>query len=161
MKRLLILICLSAFLLCGCSSSGQRFKNPVTFYYVQEAYQYGTDGGVIAPEEREAAGHQEDLAYMMALYLMGPSEDGLVSPIPRGTRVLVAKKSGSSVSIKLSDTTSTMSDAAFTRACACMTMTLLDMTKAETVNFQSGSRNVTMSRDSLILFDTSHLEEPK
>lgn len=161
MKRLLIFICLLSFLLCGCSANGQLFKNPVTFYYIQEQYQYGENAGVIAAEEREAAGHQNDLTYLMALYMMGPSEDGLVSPIPRGTRVLEVKNSGTSISLKLSDTTSTMSDTDFTRACACITLTLLDMTEAEKVSFQSGSRSLTMSRDTLVLFDNSQLEEPK
>lgn len=159
MKRILIIFCLIAFLLCGCSSAGQRYKSPVTFYYIQEQYQYGSNAGVVSSEEREAAGHTEDLSYLMALYLMGPSEDGLVSPISRGTRVLEVKRSGTSINLSLSDTVSSMSDTDFTKACACITLTLLDLTDAQKVTIQSGTRNVTMSRDTIILFDNSHLEE--
>lgn len=159
MKKLTALLLLLSLLLCGCGPSGQHLKDPVTFYYLLDKYEhdykYGEEPVVFAPEEREASGHRNDLNYLLALYLIGPSEEGLRSPVPWGTRVLELEESGKHITLKLSDTTSSMSDIDFTRACACLTLTCLDLTDADKVTVQSGDRSVTMTRDTLILFDDS------
>lgn len=159
-KRLIVLLPLLSLLLCGCGSAGQRLKSPVTFYYVMDQYPYGGSGGVIASEQREAAGHK-DLSYLLALYMLGPSEEDLHSPIPAGTRVHYVKNNAAGITVSLSDTAESLSDSDFSLACACLTMTLLDMTSAERVTIQCGSRNVSMTRDSLILYDNTQLEETK
>ncbi len=48
-----------------------------------------------------------------------------------------------------------MTDTEFTLACACLTMTTLSITGGDEVTITSGSRSVTMSRDSLTLIDDS------
>lgn len=161
MKKCTLLLLLLAVLLSGCGAAGQRIKEPVTFYYIMEEYQYGKRSGVFASEEREAAGHREDLAYLLALYLIGPSEDGLISPIPDGTKIFSLESDDTALVLRLSDTTDTMSDADFTRAGACLTLTCFELTNAETVTVQSGSRSVTMSRDNLIFIDDSLTAESK
>ncbi|MGM9549806.1 MAG: GerMN domain-containing protein [Faecousia sp.] len=153
MKRIACLLLSLCLLLSGCS--GERIKDPVTFYYPRQEYQYGTADGVIASELREASGHTGDLRYLLALYLIGPSSEDLVSPLPRGTRLLQARQEGSAVTLELTDTAQAMTDAEFTLACACLTMTCLSVTGAEKVTITSGSRCVTMSPDSLTLFDDS------
>ena len=86
MKRFFcLLLCLCLFL-PGCS--GELMKNPVTFYYPRQEYRYGAEDGVISSEQREASGHTNDLRYLLSLYLIGPSSDELVSPLPWGTRLL-------------------------------------------------------------------------
>ena len=86
MKRFFcLLLCLCLFL-PGCS--GELMKNPVTFYYPRREYRYGAEDGVISSEQREASGHANDLRYLLSLYLIGPSSDELVSPLPWGTRLL-------------------------------------------------------------------------
>lgn len=155
MKRLISL----AFLLCltftGCAKFGDRIKEPVTFYYLRAEYQYGSDSGVIGSEEREASGHRENLSYLLALYLMGPSGEDLVSPIPRGIRFLSVEQTDTLITLNLSDTASVLTDADYSLACACLTLTCLDLTEAETVTVNSGTRSVTMTWDNLILYDSS------
>ena len=153
MKRFLcLLLCLCLFL-PGCS--GELMKNPVTFYYPRREYQYGAEDGVISSEQREASGHADDLHYLLSLYLIGPSSDELVSPLPWGTRLLRVSREDGTITLELTDTSFTMTDTEFTLACACLTMTTLSITGGDGVTITSGSRSVTMSRDSLTLIDDS------
>ena len=155
MKRLLCLVLALCLILPGCAVSKERLREPVTFYYPRRQYQYGAEDGVISSEQREAAGHRDDLSYLLALYLIGPSDEALVSPLPWGTRILKTTQKGTAVTLKLTDTALTMTDTEFSLACACLTMTCLSVTDAQTVKITSGSRSVTMSRDNLTLFDDS------
>ncbi len=150
MKRLLCLTLGLCLLLPGC---GERLKEPVTFYYLRANYQYGSADGVIASEEREASGHRENLSYLLALYLMGPADEELSAPLPKSTRVLSAERSGHAVILELSD--KELTDAEFTLACACLTLTCLEMVGGETVTVTIGAHTATMSRDSLTLYDSS------
>ena len=99
MKRFLcLLLCLCLFL-PGCS--GELMKNPVTFYYPRREYRYGAEDGVISSEQREASGHTNDLRYLLSLYLIGPSSDELVSPLPWGTRLLGVSRENGTVTLEL------------------------------------------------------------
>lgn len=155
MKRFLCFSLLLCFVLSGCGIFSERIKEPVRFYYLRSEYQYDNQDGVIVSEEREASGHRDDLSYLLALYLMGPSQEELVSPIPRGTQIFSAKQDGSDVTLTLSDTSKTLSDIDLSLACACLSLTCLDLTNADRVIINSGERTVTMSRDTLTLFDSS------
>ena len=153
MKRFLcLLLCLCLFL-PGCS--GELMKNPVTFYYPRREYQYGAEDGVISSEQREASGHTNDLRYLLSLYLIGPSSDELVSPLPWGTRLLGVSRENATSTLELTDTAQSVTDTEFTLACACLTMTTLSITGGDEVVITSGSRSVTMRRDSLTLIDDS------
>lgn len=149
MKRLTIMLILLSTLLCGC---GERLKEPVTFYYIRSGYEADMSA-VLDSEEREASGHRDDLSYLMALYLMGPAEEDLQSPVPPGTSIFSAKQTGSIVTLHLSDTSDSMTDAQFTLACSCLTLTCLELTEAEYVTINSGDRSVTMNADMLLLQD--------
>ena len=154
MKRFFPLFLILCLLLSGCGLAGEHFKEPVPFYYLRSEYEYFTQDGVIVSEEREASGHREDLTYLLALYLMGPSEEELVSPLPRGIRIFKSEQTTDGITLQLSDSTATMTDLDFSLACACLTLTCLEITDAETVTINSGERSVTMSRDTLSLFDS-------
>ncbi len=155
MKRFCCLLLCLSLLLTGCGFFGERIKEPVTFYYLRDEYQFGSGGGVIGSEIREASGHRDSLSYLLALYLIGPSDEELHSPIPRGINIFSAELVENTVKLKLSDTSASLTDAGFSLACACLTLTCLDLTGAEEVTITSGSRSVTMSRDNLTLFDST------
>lgn len=155
MKRLTGLVLLLCLVFSGCGTSGERIVEPVTFYYLQTNYSYGSEGSVIASEEREASGHRRDLNYLLALYLMGPSSEALASPVPQGTRVLFVEPEGTAIHLNLSDAAEALTDAEFSLACACLTLTCLDLTGADAVTVTCGSRSVTMNHENLTLFDSS------
>lgn len=153
MKRVLTLILAISFLLSGCSFSGEHLKEPVTFYYVRADYPFTAKDSIFAAEEREASGHREDLSYLMALYLIGPTGEDLVSPIPKGTRIYSAELNEDTVCLNMSNTDSTLTDSGFTIACACLSLTCIGLTGAAKVTITSGERTVTMTADTLMLYD--------
>lgn len=150
--RILSLILSLGILLSGCGFFGERIKEPATFYYLCDSYQEDLCC-VIVSEEREASGHVGDLSYLLALYLMGPSNDEYVSPLPVGITIASQINSGHIV-LELPDTSHTLSDMEFSLACACLTLTCLEITDAEDVTILSGSRTKTMSHSTLTLYDT-------
>ena len=155
MKRFFPLFLILCLLLSGCGLAGEHFKEPVPFYYLRSEYEYFTQDGVIVSEEREASGHREDLTYLLALYLMGPSEEELVSPLPRGIRIFKSEQTTDGITLQLSDSTATMTDLDFSLACACLTLTCLDISEEETVMILWGEEIITMDESCLTLFDNS------
>lgn len=162
MKRLLCLMLLGALLLSGCSGQGQHFKEPVTFYYLRSQFEYGSSQRIMEGEEREASGHRGDLRYLMALYLVGPTSEELRAPLPVGTRILSVEREDAAVTLTLSEMPASMTDSAFSLACACLTRTCMELTRADTVTVISGTRTATMGADNLIFtdhYDTIATEE--
>ena len=160
MKRILcaaLALILAASLLPGC---GERGKDPGTFYYLRSGDPENMDT-MIASETREAAGHRDNLRYLLAFYLMGPAGKDLSSPLPRSTVIYSLEQEPDSVIITLSDTSASLSDSEFSLACACLSLTCMELVPAEEVTITSGSRSLTLRRDNLILTDTVKPEEDK
>lgn len=142
-------------LLPGC---GERLKEPVTFYYLRDSYQEDMNG-LFASEEREVAGYRDNLKYLLSFYLMGPVGKTLRSPLPKGTLLSSVHKDGASLVIEISNTSALLSDSEFSLACACLSMTCMDLVGVEEVTVVSGSRSLTMRQDNLLLTDTVKPEE--
>ena len=157
MKRLFCLA-LTAAVLLSMSGCGQKMKEPVTFYYLNESYQENMDCAIVG-EEREVAGYRDDLKYLLSFYLMGPIGKGLTSPLPRGTLLYTVNQEGAKLTIEISNTSALLSDSEFSLACACLSQTCMGLTNAEEVTIVSGSRNLTLNRDNLLLNDTVTPEE--
>lgn len=154
MKRFTAIVLVCCFLLSGCRALADRIKEPVTFYYVRTDYQNDLSI-VIGSEEREASGHRDDLSYLMALYLMGPANESLSTPIPSGIRIYVETNNKYHVKLTLSEPSSPLTDAQFSIICACLSMTCLDLTQTETVTITCGSRSASMTRDNLCFSDST------
>ena len=155
MKRVIAAVLLISLLLSGCGFFEERILEPVTFYYVRSEYDFGREPTVIVSEEREASGHRNDLAYLLALYLMGPAQEEHRTPLPPGTRILNPVQKGDNITLELTTPAYTFADPELTLTCACLTLTCLDITDAETVTITYQERSFTMSRDSLTLMDDS------
>jgi hypothetical protein len=159
MRRYVSIVILICFLLSGCQLNGERIKDPVTFYYVRNNYQESLSNA-IASEIREGSGHTNDLSYLMALYLMGPVEESNLCPIPRGTRIYVVQNDPSGIILKLSESSRRMSDAQFSLASACLSLTCLELTDADVITVSSETRSVTMTSETILLFDSNIKETP-
>lgn len=167
MKKLtaLILILAVLFTLVSC---GSTLKDPVSFYYLRtgDTLAYGYEDGLIATEEREAAGHVGDLEYLISLYLNGPLGDHLVSPFPSGVRLELLTRRQDSLTIVLSESFSHLSGMELSIACACLCRTAFGLTDANTItilspktNFSDGIKLI-FARDSFLLIDQSLPEVP-
>ena len=118
-------------------------------------------GPEIAVEIREGSGHRDNLRYLLAFYLMGPADKELTSPLPRGTVLYQLEQTEDAVTIGISDTSEALSDSRFSLACACLSMTCMELLPVKEITVVSGSRNTTIRRDSLILKDTIQPQEDK
>ena len=150
MKRFVCLILLFSMLLSGCHVLQGRIKEPVTFYYVSQNYQENM-GQVIVSEVREAAGHRYDLPYLLALYSMGPTSEGLVSPFPKNTKMTLNTCADNSMELSLSDSALILTDAEFTLAGACIAKTCMELTDVEQVTIICGDRKITIRNNNLLL----------
>ena len=160
MKRLLCLILTAAMVLGLLPGCAERAKEPVTFYYLRENPGRGL-GPEIAGEIREGSGHRDNLRELLSVYLMGPADKELTSPLPRGTILYQLEQTEDSVTIGISDTTDALSDSRFSLACACLSLTCMELLSVREVTVVSGSRNTTIRRDSQILKDTIQPQEDK
>jgi hypothetical protein len=158
MKRIAALMVALSIFLSGCGFFGDRIREPVTFHYLCSVYQKELCC-VIVSEEREAAGHTADLSYLLALYQMEPANEEFRSPLPSGTKIVSNVQDGN-IFLELSDTAATLSDLEYSIACACLTLTCLDITDAESVTVRCGSRSKTMTQSSLTLYDESQIIPP-
>ena len=155
MKRFVAITLLLCFCLSGCKGLEARLKEPVTFYYLQKEYSYGGHGSILTSEIRETYGEHRGLDYLMALYLMGPTEEEHTMPVPSGTKIISAVQENGAVVLVLSDAASVLSESELTLACACLSMTCFDFTDAKKVTLQVGERSISMTRSSLLLSDNN------
>ena len=152
MKRFLcfLLICALLISLGGC---GVETKSHASFYYPRTEFQFGTEDGVIHSETRDIAGHEEDLFYLTALYLAGPLEEDLYSPFHASTLLISVEQNGDEVIIHLTDSGVYMLDSEFSLACACLSLTCMEISDAASFTVKSQDRSVTMSRDNMTILD--------
>ena len=153
MKRLFCLILSLLFLLSGCALS--QLREPVTFYYPRVSFRYGTADGVIAQEQREGAGHTGDLSYLLSLYLMGPADEDLRSPLPKGVLLMSSSVKDGEIKLTLSDSSRLMTESDFSLASACLALTAMEITGLDTVTIESGDRSATLKAGNLTLYDDS------
>ena len=107
MKRFWTLLLILSLCLSLTACAG---RDAVTYYYVRPKleYQYGVADGVMVGESREAAGHVDDLRYLLILYFHGPVSDNLRSPFPSGTSLEELVQEEDSLTIRLSGIVSMM-----------------------------------------------------
>ena len=129
----------------------------VTFYYARKEFLYGAPDGAIGSEQRDIRGHEEDISYLLALYLEGPLDETLRSPLPGKSRVRILDLSqvGDALHIKLSDLSTVMTDSQFTLASACLTRTCMEVLNVQAVLIESGDRSVRMNPSNLQFYDES------
>lgn len=153
MKKILsILILLLLFTGCSGKDTGLRFS------YRQRELAYGSAQGVIGWETREAPGKEEDIQYLLTLYLEGPLDDSLVSPFPKGTALESVTFSDQTIYVTLSEVYAGLDGMEHTVASACLARTCFDLTNVQTVvikcnSREFGNKSITLTRDSLVLTD--------
>lgn len=159
MKRLLILLLCSAFLLWGCGTGEPKLEDPVTVYYPRTEYIFGQSDSVIASGSMEAEGFKTDLTALLNAYLQGPGPEGLRNPFPADSLVMQLQLEDTVLTLDMNDGFSTLTGAELTLACACLAKTALSLSAAQTVQITLDSdlpdtrRIITMDAKNLLLMD--------
>ena len=149
-----ILLAASCLLLLACSDTSAE---TATYYYCRDEFAYGTQDGVIAPEQRDISGHVGDLQYLLSMYLVGPHDESLTSPFPGRTKLLSVRFQEDTVILEITGCSDLLAESQFTLGCACLAMTCLELTDAQYVTIVSADQKVTLSRENLLLFDSANL----
>lgn len=152
MKRFFCLV-LAVALLSGCSFTSS-ISDPVRFYYPRAEADYNQESSLIAYELREATGHRNNLGYLISMYLLGPVNESLIFSFPADTSIFSIWTDSNSITLEISDTSRTLTDANFSLACACLTLTCLDIKTAKVVTIVSGERTFTSDGSDLLLADS-------
>ena len=152
MKKLICLALLPVLLLCLLCGCGK--ENTLRFYYCSQDYLESNTGSVLAPEKRDVTGYRDDPQFLVSLYLAGPLDRELLLPFPAGTSLQSMLISGNQITIQLYPLPQPISDSEFSLACACLTMTCLEFTDAQSVTVLCGNRSVTLDQSMITITDT-------
>lgn len=162
MKRILcLMLCL---LLCsgllGCNTKTEpTIQVPAEFFYLRADFSYKDTETIIASELRESAGHEEDLVYLMNLYLAGPESSALSQPFPQGCSILSYALKNNGISLVISDEFAYLNGMDLTTACVCLAKTLTGLTAIDTVILQTqtqlldGQKTITIQDGVPVLTD--------
>ena len=157
MKKAIPLLAALCLLLsiAGCSLERSGWKAPVTFFYRRQSseLQAHPEGGVIVPEEREISGRNNDLFYLLSLYLRGPLDDGLVSPFPAWCRLVGINRNGTTPHDILDEHFAALKDMELTTACACLARTCMALAGVEQGHMEAAASDGKAAVN-LILEDT-------
>ena len=163
MKKLLcILLALCMLPLFGCAQPEDPIENPVFFYYRQKTLTYDNEDSVITKELRDAGDRKDDISYLLGQYLQGPESQTLMQTFPQGSRVSFQVQENTVV-IFVNHKFAALTGIDLTLACACLTLTLCELTGTEHALFQAqdilldGNQNIYMSRSNILLLDSSNI----
>lgn len=171
MKKYLCLILCLLLILSGCGNKQPKIEKPVKYYYCKADVTYGSASSVISWEERESAGYEDNVFYLISRYLSGPDSSDFLKTFPRFTRLSLCEIQEESVSLCLSNELASLSGMELTLACAALTMTVHGITGRETVQIRTdselldGKQTLVFRYSDLLLLDdawtTIPIEEPK
>lgn len=159
MKRVLCIV-LAILLLLPLVACGQQkadIHDPVNFYYRKKNPSHSD--AAISKELGESEGHQEDYTYLIDQYLKGPTDEILQRTFPSGIFVVDLTIEDKAATVVLSDFFSTLSGLDLTLACACLTLTVCELTGTEQLTVRThstlldGNKSITMARKDIVLLD--------
>lgn len=169
MKRIIALTLWVAAMFClfGCAAKIDEPAEPVRFFYPRptDSISFVQKDGAITHETRESAGHVGDHAYLLNLYLLGPSAEGLRNPFPSGTKLMFFEVRNGIAEVVLSEPFARLSGMDLTAACACLSLTVQELTGAQTVSIGvagqqlDGQTRITMRLEDILRNDTSALPD--
>lgn len=159
MKKWICLICAITIFcsLCACGQKNPPIVKPVYFYYKTDPADYQQSS--ITPETRELEGYEDDLKRLIQLYVDGPITKAHINPFPERTTVNSIIVNNTTVEIQLNSPFAQLTDLDMTTACACLAMTVLEITQRHRliITAVDDSGNIiytgSMTRDHILLSD--------
>lgn len=146
------------FLFCSCSTN-QDTEHSVRFYYRSAETQYNSEDGVISSEYRDAGSNWNNFPKLISQYINGPVDDSLVSPFPKGLKLVEWDISRNIVAVTLSEHLANQSGVELMLSCACLTKTVLELTGIPVIEIRSkdnllnGKEALTFSIESISYMD--------
>ncbi len=163
-KVLLYLLILCLLFLCSCSRSQTNQNTTLCFYYLQNTPTYGTNGSLIGMESRSLSDSNLEIADILRIYLRGPQSDTFAKTFPDGLSLVRMNIYENTAELVLGGSYESITGLDRTFVCACLTLTVCNITGAEQVSIRSeedvttGTKPIIMSPESITLLDTSKNE---
>lgn len=163
MKRIIAAFLLLVLFPCltACANHKDTIQEPVAFYYRRADITYGNSNSVILSESADAADCNGDALLLLNQYLKGPQSEDLAQTFPAGTAVITLAVEENKADILLSPQFARLSGMDLTIACACLTLTALELTGTETVVIHAhqstlnGMEQIVMDKNCILLLDDS------
>lgn len=169
MKRYISLLLIMAicFTLCACKPAPEKIEQPANFYYRNAEISFGANDGLISALPSETVGFDSTITILNE-YLKGPKSSEFDTTFPASTKVQQFTIVGDRADVQLNDSLARLTGIDLTIACACLTITTIELTGVSTVTISTanealdGASSITMSMDSLMLMDiyTPETTEP-
>ena len=153
-KLLLVLLILSLAFSCAACAEGS--ENQTVFYYLRtpETIAYGQPDALIAPASLDIS-QELPLGDALQLYLNGPVDETLRSPIPKGTYLLSIMERRDVLVLVLSEAFSELDGIQLTLAGACLAATCHSLTGQGRIQVKSGENIYDFDVNSFVFLDDS------
>ena len=161
-KRGLILFVIVALIaLWGCQQTAEPTPSGTVtrFYYKTLGEKLEGERPAANFEERSITGIEADYFQIFESYLKGPQDSFLESPFPKSVRLVSAKMVGSQLNLVLSENYADLSGVDLMLACACITLTGLELPGVESVAIRAQNRTlngkweIVMNQDKFLMED--------
>lgn len=157
MRRLFAIIFVLV-MLAGCAAAQPAKEPAYSFYYLRTEPVYFSEDGIISSEQHTVHS-QDDLNIILEHYLQGPTDASLVSPLPKGTKILSAQMENGTVTLIFSNEIAQYSSIDLTLACCCIAKTCIGITGCESVVIQgedvllNDAKSITITAESMNFLD--------
>lgn len=137
LKRIIALLMLIACLLSlnACNTS-EQLESPVAYYYLRNDVEFDGDNCVIHAEMRESAGFENNITYLLRLYLAGPSSNDYKNPFPYNVNLLSLSYENATLVATFNENFATLFGLDLTLAAVCFARTAMELSGASTVKIQ-------------------------
>ncbi len=159
MKKILIFALIVVLMICfiGCGSNESNIVKPVNVYYCWEEVDYNSEMGIIAADQMDFNDWNGRMLAFMNFYISAPVKEGMVSPFPAGASINSIVYQNGALKVQLNLLFSRLSSSELTIACTCISLTLFELTSADSVSFSYQSNPseafAVMTRDNLVFKD--------
>lgn len=161
-RHCLYLIVALTLSLCSCAIKNAPQEDTVTFYYQRSGI--GQSDQVISKDFRALSLENNDYTSILNTYLQGPVSDPLHRIFPTGITLISLDIQKKNAAIVLGGTFDTLEGMERTVFCACLTLTICDLTGAQQVSIYreqdapDGAPVAVMRPEEIVLSDDCKLE---
>lgn len=159
-----ILIFTTILCVCGCAQKEPEIQSPVTFYYRRSEVSFEDSTGVIVEETQEASGHENDLSELMKQYFRGPVSSDMHYTFPNGTDLISLRLQNDQAYVLVTNHLADAKGLDLTIACACITMTVMELTGAKSVEIKAerallnDAESIVMDAETLLMLDDTAMD---
>ncbi len=157
MKRLLLLLLVTALLLSACASGVGEIDSPFVFYYRADGNGYGTETGPLFAQTVSLNPEKVSLLELLSQYLATEPEPGASQPVPPTWVLQEARREGVAAVLVFAGEASLLSAVERSVLCTCLTRTLLQLPDVLRVSvLLPGSEEATVLTSSdILLWDSA------